>query len=88
MPFKRRPFSVFTLSFLDVMCCGFGADGLPLAFQLAKLERVGIFLVIGVLFLLPLIGRQLGINLSISPWLIEAPVEYLLRVIATLAGLE
>ena len=25
----------------------------PLAFQLAKLERVGIFLVIGVLFLLP-----------------------------------
>ncbi|MBL8692350.1 MAG: site-2 protease family protein [Rhodospirillaceae bacterium] len=60
----------------------------PLAFQLAKLERVGIFLVIGVLFLLPLIGRQLGINLSISPWLIEAPVEYLLRVIATLAGLE
>ena len=60
----------------------------PLAFQLAKLERVGILLVIGVLFLLPLIGRQLGINLSISPWLIEAPVEYLLRVIVTLAGLE
>ena len=25
MPLKRRPFSVFTLSFLDVMCCGFGA---------------------------------------------------------------
>ena len=60
----------------------------PLAFQLAKLERVGILLVIGVLFLLTLIGRQLGINLSISPWLIEAPVEYLLRVIVTLTGLE
>ncbi len=60
----------------------------PLAFQLAKLERVGILLVIGVLFLLPLIGRQLGINLSISPWLIEGPVEYLLRVIVTLTGLE
>jgi len=59
----------------------------PLAWQLQKLERVGILLVIGVLFLLPLIGRQLGINLSISPWLIEAPVEYLLRVIVTLAGL-
>jgi Zn-dependent protease len=59
----------------------------PLAWQLQKLERVGIFLVIGVLFLLPLIGRQLGLDLSISPWLIEAPVEYLLRVIATLAGL-
>ena len=60
----------------------------PLAWQLAKLERVGVFLVIGVLFLLPLIGRQLGLDLSISPWLIEAPVEYLLRVILTLAGLE
>jgi len=60
----------------------------PLAFQLQKLERIGILLVIGVLFLLPLIGNQLGINLSISPWLIEAPVEYLLRVIATLSGLS
>jgi Zn-dependent protease len=59
----------------------------PLAWQLQKLERGGILLVIGVLFLLPLIGNQLGINLSISPWLIEAPVGYLLRVIATLAGL-
>lgn len=59
----------------------------PLAWQLQKLERVGILLVIGVLFLVPMIGRQLGLDLSISPWLIEAPVEYLLRVIATLAGL-
>jgi Zn-dependent protease len=60
----------------------------PLAWQLAKLERVGILIVLGVLVLLPLIGQQIGLDLSISPWLIGAPVEYLLGVISTLAGLE
>lgn len=42
----------------------------PLAFQVAKLERVGILIVLGALVLLPMIGNQLGIDLSISPWLI------------------
>ena len=38
MPLKRRPFSVFTLSFLDVMCCGFGA--VVLLFMILKHEQV------------------------------------------------
>jgi Zn-dependent protease len=59
----------------------------PLAFQLAKLERVGIFLVIGVLFLLPMLGREIGYDWAISSWLIGEPVEYLFRQIVTLAGL-
>lgn len=59
----------------------------PLAFQLAKLERVGIFLVIGVLFLLPMLGREIGYDWSISSWLIGEPVEYLFRQIVALAGL-
>ncbi len=36
--FRRRPFSVFTLSFLDVMCCGFGA--VVLLFLLLKHEAI------------------------------------------------
>ncbi len=38
MPLKRRPFSVFTLSFLDVMCCGFGA--VVLLFMILKHEAI------------------------------------------------
>ncbi len=38
MPLKRRPFSVFTLSFLDVMCCGFGA--VVLMFMILKHESI------------------------------------------------
>ncbi len=60
----------------------------PLAWQVAKLERVGILIVLGALVLLPMIGNQIGIDLSISPWLIGGPVEYLLDAIASLAGLE
>ena len=60
----------------------------PLAWQVAKLERVGILIVLGALVLLPMIGNQIGIDLSISPWLIGGPVEYLLDLIASLVGLE
>ena len=60
----------------------------PLAWQLAKLERFGILIVLGALVLLPTIGSQIGVDLSISPWLIGGPVEDLLDVIASLAGLE
>lgn len=60
----------------------------PLAWQLQKLERVGILIVLAALVLLPMIGREIGVDLAISPWLIGGPVEYLLDVIASLAGLE
>jgi hypothetical protein len=38
MRFKRRPFSIFTLSFLDVMSCGFGA--VVLLFMVLKHEAI------------------------------------------------
>ena len=38
MPLKRRSFSVFTLSFLDVMCCGFGA--VVLLFMILQHEAI------------------------------------------------
>jgi len=43
-----------------------------LAFPLARLERVGIFIVIGVFFLLPMLGENLGIDLNASRWLGDA----------------
>jgi len=40
-----------------------------LAFPLARLERVGILIVIGVFFVLPMLGQSLGIDLNASRWL-------------------
>ena len=57
-----------------------------LAFPLARLERWGLFIIIGALFLLPWLGGLLGININIFRWLIGAPLEYMIRVIAVLTG--
>ena len=57
-----------------------------LAYPLARLERWGLFIIIGALLLLPWLGDRLGVDLDIFRWLIGAPLEYLIRVIATLTG--
>lgn len=58
----------------------------PLALPLAKLERWGLAIVIGLLFILPLLGNQLGLDLNFMTWLLTAPVSYLIRLIATITG--
>jgi Zn-dependent protease len=52
-----------------------------------RLFRFGLLLVIGVILLPPLIGRQFGIDLDIIGWMIAGPVKYLLRLIAVITGL-
>jgi len=54
-----------------------------LAMPLARLERWGLAIIIGVLFILPMISR----NLDVAPWLLGRPIEALIRVIATVTGL-
>ena len=58
-----------------------------LALPLARLERWGMLILIGVLFVLPLAGEQLGLDLDILGWLVGGPVQYLLRLIVAIAGL-
>jgi Zn-dependent protease len=58
----------------------------PLAFQLQRFERWGMFLIIGVVFLLPFIGSKLGLDLNILPWLLGPPVDFLANLIATITG--
>ncbi len=58
-----------------------------LAYPLAQLERWGMFIILGALFILPLIGGQLGINLNIFSWLVGVPVDYLIGLILKLTGL-
>ena len=57
-----------------------------IALPLARLERYGLFILIGLLFILPLVGAQLGVNLSILPWLLWYPVEAIIGFIDWLMG--
>jgi hypothetical protein len=46
------------------------------------------FILLGALFVLPMLGKQLGTNLDIFPWLMGPPVDYLIRFIAFVTGLS
>lgn len=59
----------------------------PLAIQLARLERYGLFILIGLIFILPLLGRQLGTDLNIFRWLVLGPLEFLRGVLLHGVGL-
>jgi Zn-dependent protease len=81
--------AVFNMMPLPPLDGGRVAVGLlprSLAMPLARLERVGLFIIIGALFLLPLAGSELGVDLNIFPWLVGAPVEFLFRSIMVMAG--
>lgn len=58
-----------------------------LALPLARLERFGIFIVLGVVFLLPMLGRQVGLDLNVVYWLIWQPVDWLWPLFESLAGM-
>jgi Zn-dependent protease len=53
----------------------------------AHLFRYGLLLVLGIVFILPLLGRNLGINLDIIGWMMHYPVQYLWRILLPLTGL-
>mgnify|MGYP000709819835 CR=1 FL=1 len=57
----------------------------PLASKYASLEKYGLLVLLGLLFLLPLIGAQIGIDLGIIFWVLGAMVEWLFGLIAPLA---
>jgi Zn-dependent protease len=57
-----------------------------LALPLARMEPYGMLVLIGVLFILPLIGTQIGMNLSVLPWLLGPPVEYVIRLLGLVTG--
>ena len=57
-----------------------------LAFPLARLERFGLAILVGALFLLPFLGAQFGLDLNIFRWIIGVPAEALIELIATLTG--
>ena len=57
-----------------------------LAIPLARLERYGMLVIIGALFILPMVGMQLGKDLNVVGWLIGMPVDKLIWAILKFTG--
>jgi len=56
------------------------------AAALARMERWGLLIILGAVFILPMIGARLGVPLDPFRWLVGGPVEYLAELIFLLAG--
>lgn len=59
-----------------------------IARPLARIEPIGIFILLGAMFLLPMLGRNLNIDLNIFPWLIGRPADAIITWIVAIAGLQ
>lgn len=57
-----------------------------LARPLAQLEGYGMMILIGLIFILPLVGAQLGQNLNVIGWLLGGPVDSIIGAILRLTG--
>ena len=57
-----------------------------LAFPLARLERYGMPILLMLLFILPFVGEQTGLNLNVFSWLIIPPADALIRFVLAITG--
>lgn len=57
-----------------------------LAYPLARMEKYGILLLIFALFLLPMIGRQLGMDLNVFGWVLGPAIDWVTELLLTLTG--
>jgi Zn-dependent protease len=57
-----------------------------LARPLARLERIGLFIVVLILIVIPWAGRQIALDIDILDWLVRGPVEFLYRNLMSIVG--
>ena len=53
---------------------------------LSRLEPYGFFIILGVVFVLPLLGSSLGVDLGIMEWLVIGPAMWVVQLIFSLVG--
>jgi Zn-dependent protease len=58
----------------------------PLARPFAKLDRFGFLILLGIIFLLPMLGRQIGIDLNLFRWAVGVPLAWLFPIFRAVAG--
>ncbi len=79
-------FNMLPIPPLDGGRVAVGLLPLPLAVQLAKLERVGILIVMGVFMLLPMVSRELGLGIDPTRVLISVPTRAVIELILSVTG--
>ncbi len=57
---------------------------LGIAYQ--RTERYGMFVLLGLVFLLPYLGRQIGVDIDILGWILEPLIFYVRSLIGLLTG--
>lgn len=58
----------------------------PLAMPYSRLEPYGMTILVGLLLLLPILGRQLGLNLDILTWILARGANAIIDTIMTVTG--
>lgn len=79
-------FNMWPLPPLDGGRVAVGLLPRALALPLARLERFGFGIVLGLLFILPWIGGMVGVRLDAFWWLVGLPANYVQSLVATLVG--
>lgn len=57
-----------------------------LARLFAKLERFGFLILLGIIFLLPMLGREIGTDLNLFRWAVGVPLQWLTPIFLAGAG--
>ncbi|GEO18657.1 site-2 protease family protein [Microvirga aerophila] len=57
-----------------------------LAKPFAKLERFGFLILLGIIFLLPMLGGQIGTDLNLFRWAVGIPLRWLTPIFLAVAG--
>ncbi|HOT82722.1 MAG: site-2 protease family protein [Rhodospirillales bacterium] len=60
----------------------------PLALKLARLERYGLVIILGLVFVLPAVGNAVGLNLDVFQWLVIVPASHISEAILALVGVS
>jgi len=79
-------FNMIPLPPLDGGRVAVGLLPYPLAVRLARLERHGMFIVLGLVILLPWIGRQIGVDLDILGWILDPAIRHVEGFIYWITG--
>ena len=59
-----------------------------LAYPLARLEKFGFFVILGIIFIVPWVGEQLGQNWHVFSWLIGIPARFIMDLMLTMSGIS
>ena len=79
-------FNMIPLPPLDGGRVAVGLLPYPLAVRLARLERYGMFIVLGLVILLPWIGGQIGMDLDIVGWILDPAIQNVERFVYWITG--